>query len=99
PPALHTLSLHDALPICPLQPRIVPGKQDRLAFAPDGADRPLAGFERAQAQIAVDLEALATLRARLVGNLEKGRARLGDVRRPQGDRKSTRLNSSHVKIS
>src|SRR5437868_11941269 len=69
-PAVYTLSLHDALPICPSRPgRSVRGGGCRYRPPPVRAD---------DAAAAVD---------------GSGRSA------PQRDRKSTRLNSSHVSIS
>src|SRR5205085_4156665 len=90
PPAIYTLSLHDALPIC-------------LLAAPIDADRLGAQIHRlvAHHELAVELfrerirgEAFLEERdcARVLAGLEQRAAALGD-------RKSTRLNSSHSQIS
>src|SRR5437868_13025875 len=91
PPALYTLSLHDALPICTdgaaagqRHPRLALARQQR----PEHQDR--------GAHLAHDV----------VGR--SGRGDLPGLKRERravavavlaGDRKSTRLNSSHVSIS
>src|SRR5205814_8197318 len=88
------LSLHDALPICPrrdvhraaLERRVQLGRVDV-----DDLRAEIVGEERVVDRIAAHLEALdvdvpAAVELRLLG-------------RPQGDRKSTRLNSSHLGIS
>src|SRR5207302_2760741 len=73
--ALYTLSLHDALPICP---GLGQGRARPADRAEDLARRP--GVRHRQAG----------------GHPDRGG---GHVRGRHGDRKSTRLNSSHVKIS
>src|SRR5436309_8727895 len=76
--ATYTLSLHDALPICQLKPRVQEamrkGKEDHWQFLISVMDDPRALLE------VMD---------------RSGVWRVGLVK----DRKSTRLNSSHVKIS
>src|SRR5690606_39767202 len=79
PPAIYTLSLHDALPIYGLRDAGHLGADVLVRHPADPALRP---------------------RARVVPD-RRGRAdgaRAAD-RHVGGDRKSTRLNSSHVKIS
>src|SRR5690606_41194003 len=89
PPATHTLSLHDALPICPPGPG---GSSHRSAHPrhgrAGGGGRRASGSEHA-------------LGARIGEDLPQapGGERRRPARLPGGDRKSTRLNSSHVKIS
>src|SRR5690606_41971549 len=79
PPAIYTLSLHDALPIFLPRPA---GHEARL-LAEDG---PGIGQGR---RVVGDVRALP------LGEVGPGAHRTGRGR----DRKSTRLNSSHVKIS
>src|SRR5690606_39476397 len=85
PTALPTLSLHDALPIYPIPPYVVDFycANARLIVEVDGFAHDNA--ERA-ARDALRDQAL----------IEKG---YDVLRLPASDRKSTRLNSSHVKIS
>src|SRR5690606_41608393 len=78
PPAIYTLSLHDALPIC------------FTSVASTGADITGVDFRRGDndaGQIIIDLA-----RSNISANISQSGSRLLD-------RKSTRLNSSHVKIS
>src|SRR3712207_7905243 len=70
---IYTLSLHDALPISPLDAYHGTGKLLREVFAPWGLETTF-----------VDLTDAATVERAL---------------RPETDRKSTRLNSSHANIS
>src|SRR5207249_10512734 len=99
PPANYTLSLHDALPISDVIGHLraaFPGSHDRL-------DRSLAHvLHRGHAEAdrlghvgAIGLDGEEGLRALHVRrpNLDPQPAALGE------DRKSTRLNSSHVSIS
>src|SRR5690606_41991226 len=85
---IYTLSLHDALPIF-------------LHHAPGGSVNVETVDVRLDRCVLDGLDPLVQLLAGLVQPL--GRALLGLVRqlrrRGAGDRKSTRLNSSHVKIS
>src|SRR5690606_39478076 len=83
PPHTSTLSLHDALPIWP--PRVRPP-------APRRPRRGRAG--RGPAGPGADLLRRGRLRRR-----QRGVARVAAPRQPPEDRKSTRLNSSHVKTS
>src|SRR5690606_39574049 len=78
------LSLHDALPISPLA---------WLAATLDRADDPVEG----EAQVAADAGCGSLHAAFSVGGGRRARSR--DRRPDREDRKSTRLNSSHVKIS
>src|SRR3989442_7454194 len=79
---IYTLSLHDALPICPApgphSPQ-VPG--DRPEGGPAGALH------------------FRCVRADGVGGDARGHAAARTHRKWSADRKSTRLNSSHVRIS
>src|SRR5690606_41473598 len=86
PTAIYTLSLHDALPI-----------------SVEVLDREVVGVEPDHAPRALDLDVLqrldqgvGILRPR---GLDCGVDEQGGVVALRGDRKSTRLNSSHVKIS
>src|SRR5690606_41755360 len=92
PPAdLSTLSLHDALPISRALPPSSPRGDGPLSSAPDRNPRSWPG-----SPIGCGTSSLRRLR--------DGRAHSGQVHRARSavgvrDRKSTRLNSSHVKIS
>src|SRR5690606_41001965 len=96
PTPIHTLSLHDALPICmhhdrqAAEARASLDARDEIvgdAYALDGrAERELTGMEHERVAL-FDLDRGCVALERL------GRARIDQ------DRKSTRLNSSHVKIS
>src|SRR3712207_7632076 len=74
---IYTLSLHDALPICPRQ---------RGHRAPRARRRRRGDHAVERSSVRDDVEARAC-------------AAHGVHRRPQSDRKSTRLNSSHANIS
>src|SRR5207249_10816210 len=98
-PALYTLSLHDALPIYPRhrrqRPLLLVVSADHLRRV-DAADAPAAARRRepvAQADAAPG--AAEDPAVRLVRG---GMAVLRRFRREHPDRKSTRLNSSHVSI-
>src|SRR5690606_41418167 len=92
--ALYTLSLHDALPICVHEERAVPFPL--LAAAGDGgADPclgvPALGHDGQGGSLPAGAPVAGAGRHGHVGMARRyGRSR---------DRKSTRLNSSHVKIS
>src|SRR3712207_8864508 len=81
---IYTLSLHDALPIFP-RPR-TRGFRLALRRAEDA---------RAHRAHAFDGQASAELDW---GSVNDAHARRGEARRRGGDRKSTRLNSSHANI-
>src|SRR5690606_41944363 len=85
PTAIYTLSLHDALPICLVEDHAVGARQQF-------GDALVLEGEVGQEQRMVDHHHLG---------LHRGLARLDDeaVAIEGTDRKSTRLNSSHVKIS
>src|SRR5690606_41930645 len=89
--SVSSVSLHDALPIWV----VTPGYFDTLGI-PLVAGRPFGIEDRADAvdRVAAVNEAVAR-RFWPEGNAIGGRLRL----MLRGDRKSTRLNSSHVKIS
>src|SRR5690606_39976388 len=89
PPPAYTspLSLHDALPIW-LRPRRPPDGLTRIGAAPVWLSA-LNDTSRSR-----DIRAAGVLRAGLIES--RGAAH---AQRPPKDRKSTRLNSSHVKIS
>src|SRR5690606_40064437 len=99
PPLTYTLALHDALPICWTKHR----RPVRLMFAQEfqqigdaiAAERQLKGWSRAKK------EALIAGKFHLLPELARRarRARAPSFETPPEDRKSTRLNSSHVKIS
>src|SRR5690606_40664003 len=84
-PEIYTLSLHDALPISLLRP---------AGPAGDAVAR-VAGTPRAAAHRGAPRRSRRhpSVRGRTSGSRRHG------LRRARGDRKSTRLNSSHVKIS
>src|SRR5207302_4904054 len=89
-PALYPLSLHDALPIClapwhrsALTKTVEPGPFTLLSLRGRGAGRDRRGCRTNSVR--------ASFRVRLFQS--------GFKLRPKQDRKSTRLNSSHVKIS
>src|SRR5439155_21280616 len=98
PPQIYTLSLHDALPICNGPPVVRAPTSNRSTGARIAVDAPRSGLHDSD-------DGAAT-----VGQEESG---LPNPRRPRvplsagawarrigrGDRKSTRLNSSHVAIS
>src|SRR5439155_14058447 len=99
PPHCYTLSLHDALPISfRVADFLRYGKGRRLA-APRDVDRLLRGQSPRVEQIEVGLLACEQLRIRQSGAF----VFCGMARDSEGgidrDRKSTRLNSSHVAIS
>src|SRR5699024_11877389 len=81
PPALSTLSLHDALPISRAQRRVRRGRDRGRARGGQHHLRPRAGSVRPGGPAHPRRE------ARRVGRCDRA------------DRKSTRLNSSHVSIS
>src|SRR5688572_32869619 len=76
---IYTLSLHDALPICPLRA----GVRD-----PRAAPRPRRAARRRR-----------PARRRRARGADRARAARGARGDQRGDRKSTRLNSSHSQIS
>src|SRR5690606_40501923 len=85
PAGPHPLSLHDALPIC------APHRGEHL----QRADRSVSGRVAIEAEDVPGVLA-AVAPAPLAQHLEH--VAIADAR-PRADRKSTRLNSSHVKIS
>src|SRR5690606_39612735 len=84
PPEIYALSLHDALPILPLRLHVA----RRFRRAPCRGGTGGRGCRPRDRGRAARLRAMPGLQTRLPG--------VGD---PRADRKSTRLNSSHVKIS
>src|SRR5207249_11367990 len=90
--ALYTLSLHDALPIC-RRPVVAPLEAEHARVVaqvrPDGLGRVLQHIQLRLGQAAADLPGVAALEASV--DQDAGGVHL--------DRKSTRLNSSHVSIS
>src|SRR5207302_6827657 len=99
PPALakmHPLSLHDALPIFDTSALV------KLYVDETGAPLVRQGVQGADA-VATSEIAYVEIRAALARRRRDGALRAGDhrrlLRRLHTDRKSTRLNSSHVKIS
>src|SRR5690606_41705469 len=92
-PALSPLSLHDALPIC-RHPAL--GEQQRVHVVEEGEHRRTDLLAAGEVGRVGDLLADGPAYPRLGGDGAAGAA----AREPaQTDRKSTRLNSSHVKIS
>src|SRR5207249_11924236 len=89
PPTPHTLSLHDALPICPADlhretPRAIAGRKDETAASGGPPVKPAAFFGKTR---------------QTKGERDKYRPAPAARDCAQKDRKSTRLNSSHVSIS
>src|SRR5204862_8237665 len=82
-PVLYTLSLHDALPICPTVVIVFDAVQDMITIVTpvrgEAGIAAAAAFNRATERLSAIVDALG-------GTIER-------------DRKSTRLNSSHVEIS
>src|SRR5207249_11217487 len=95
-PALYTLSLHDALPIFPI---LRQEAADRLLGGDVEAQRGLIEEQerRAMQQRVGELALHALAQRQLAHRLLQYVAELEQV--DQLDRKSTRLNSSHVSIS
>src|SRR5207249_10698159 len=89
PPHTSTLSLHDALPIC--LPKGV--TKEGLAAAKSGLDSLKSQW--AEATSAATSGDYITAMAKAEGVKTKA----AEMMRSLGDRKSTRLNSSHVSIS
>src|SRR5690606_41685869 len=90
PPASSTLSLHDALPI--FEARHVAPASVRAAVAPEVRGE---GGDAEVRQTLAERRVQAAVLAEVVHEHRCGQ-RLGGL---PADRKSTRLNSSHVKIS
>src|SRR5207244_12719989 len=88
-PVLHTLSLHDALPICALLRQPNPRRPHR--FRGEQADRRQVGECRARNQR--PLERVTRQQDYLAVRVERA------AQKREADRKSTRLNSSHQIIS
>src|SRR5690606_41938009 len=87
--AIYTLSLHDALPICTLpNPTPTPGRGCNWLGI-------IAGFGNAVSSL-LGSDTRLTLESRAASATPKP---VAAQQIPGGDRKSTRLNSSHVKIS
>src|SRR5690606_39608835 len=93
PPALHPLSLHDALPISPCRPGgtvYLKQLQYVLEVATNGLSVTKAAnkLNTSQPGVSQQIRSLENLLGIEIFTRDKNR-----------DRKSTRLNSSHVKIS
>src|SRR5690606_41290307 len=88
-----TLSLHDALPIWPGEAVRCTAAPDDLFVAIGLADLPAAG-ETVSVEVGFEDLETGTLRQTSADSVP-----VDAVRRESVDRKSTRLNSSHVKIS
>src|SRR5205814_9894088 len=94
PPAIYTLSLHDALPICRFETEACRVRKDGSRFWASVVITPVlssSGELRGFAQVVRDL----TERR----EAEEERVRLAQAQEAIRDRKSTRLNSSHLGIS
>src|SRR5690606_41455061 len=92
PTEIYTLSLHDALPILPaLWKGAIPGSEKWFIVDMIPGAHPLDKLEAVLMRVAADQA--KNLREQLQRD-ERGLLRVADI-----DRKSTRLNSSHVKIS
>src|SRR5690606_42148219 len=76
--------------------RSAPMTTRRFLARPSGSSKPVAGLVPLGVRVPVDLDLRAVLR--LLGDLPGDPLQPGRGGRPE-DRKSTRLNSSHVKIS
>src|SRR5690606_39703559 len=98
-PARYTLSLHDALPIFAEDLRVVAVGQV-VGPAAEGEVLALVGVELAGAlEVRERARPVVDAQARLAAlELLLGRERALRLLLRLGDRKSTRLNSSHVKI-
>src|SRR5690606_41422056 len=94
PPATRALSLHDALPISGADRTGDPGTDGHRLVLVAGAGTP--GRRTASGS---DLRARFGLRVREPGGPAAAGCYGDSVRSRYEDRKSTRLNSSHVKIS
>src|SRR5690606_41343387 len=94
-PAISTRSLHDALPIC----QQVAGGHTLLAGQSIVLAERLAAGEQRAAALAVEHRDLAVLAVAIAGQRPIQRRRRFQSVIQGVDRKSTRLNSSHVKIS
>src|SRR5690606_41576586 len=90
PSYVDPLSLHDALPICLGTP---PCRQVLPPAIPRGTDR------RAVLHSRPRVERRGAARAGRISRRVSGRSGAAGLRGLGRDRKSTRLNSSHVKIS
>src|SRR5690606_42151061 len=93
PAAIYPLSLHDALPICPVERRVDDDREERHVDH-EAEQRGEDEARRLGEQVLVDAHRV----------LDRAEVRLAVVlvvvdRLDRQDRKSTRLNSSHVKIS
>src|SRR5690606_41720326 len=94
-PTIYPLSLHDALPICLIPSRCTFAiRRDRLIRIPSS---PSASSAFPQSKL--KLELIPTLRLTQMQDIGGCRGIVRYVSGVNKDRKSTRLNSSHVKIS
>src|SRR5207302_8836466 len=98
PAAVYSLSLHDALPIC-FEVAVRPGAET-LAAAPDI----IAGARSLRARFPALSDELLARAEKALGDAQDADARAPREQEERSvvrvvDRKSTRLNSSHVKIS
>src|SRR5439155_4981655 len=99
PPALYTLSLHDALPISAHQAPLHELVDDIGRAARLHQDALLHLAHRELALVIQHLEHAELGRAELEARDAGAGVALHRIERPGQDRKSTRLNSSHVAIS
>src|SRR5204862_7574840 len=90
----YTLSLHDALPIS-----VVALEEVLAGDLPVGSDLELRAEAELEGVHVDDLGKLSGCIAERVGERCRVRVRIDEDHRSPRDRKSTRLNSSHVEIS
>src|SRR5205807_6354751 len=93
PSEIYTLSLHDALPICPVPEELGPDEPDDLVRIPEAVRRAVDRHESAAPRHVVEQGPLGPGVDPIDVGVEQERL----VSRQ--DRKSTRLNSSHLVIS
>src|SRR5690625_5551205 len=87
PSPLTLLSLHDALPISDIEPTALEPVLNRLSNE--------LSFDATDGQVAIEEGEVKTVDAKLGQSVDRGQLEEKVTR----DRKSTRLNSSHVAIS
>src|SRR5205814_8366389 len=96
PPASSTLSLHDALPIYGVRRG---NQQQRIAVGRRRDDRLRRDIAAGTRSVLYDDLLADALRQRLRHDAGNDIGRPAGRKEPTGDRKSTRLNSSHLGIS
>src|SRR5690606_40380519 len=94
---IYTLSLHDALPICGLEGPVGRAAEDFVHGDPESFQRGTHGAGIA-ASGSIELSLAAGVVGIGGGRIRRPARRIGMAHHDE-DRKSTRLNSSHVKIS